>query len=85
MAKELQTRDPAAYESFTGRGERTAPALLGVLVVLCMGLFIGLGICAIDTGCVWGGQLTAIRLDADTPQVVQVQANPERTRGKGGD
>jgi len=42
VAKELETRDPAAYESFTGRGERTAPALLGGLVVLCMGLFIGL-------------------------------------------
>ncbi|MFL6064473.1 MAG: hypothetical protein ACJ72G_07360 [Friedmanniella sp.] len=41
VAKELQTRDPGAYETFTGRGERTAPALLGVLVVLCMGLFIG--------------------------------------------
>jgi bis(5'-nucleosyl)-tetraphosphatase (symmetrical) len=50
-----------------------------------LGLFIGLGICAIDTGCVWGGQLTAIALDTDTPQVVQVQANPERSRGKGGD
>ena len=42
VAKELETRDPAAYESFTGRGERTAPALLGGLVVLCMGLFTAL-------------------------------------------
>jgi hypothetical protein len=42
VADELERRDPGAYEVFTGRGERTAPALLGVLVVLCMGLFIGL-------------------------------------------
>lgn len=42
VAKQLQERDPGAYESFTGRGERTAPALLGVVVVMCMGLFIGL-------------------------------------------
>ncbi|HET9872963.1 MAG TPA: hypothetical protein VFP89_10265 [Propionibacteriaceae bacterium] len=42
VATELQDRDSAAYETFTGRGERTAPALLGVVVVLCMGLFIGL-------------------------------------------
>ncbi len=42
VAKEIKDRDPAAYEVFTGRGERTAPALLGVLVVLCMGLFIAL-------------------------------------------
>lgn len=42
VAKETKDRDPGAYEMFTGRGERTAPALLGVLVVLCMGLFIAL-------------------------------------------
>lgn len=27
---------------------------------------------ALDTGCVWGGQLTAVRLDGDTREVVQV-------------
>lgn len=48
-----------------------------------LGLFIGLGIHAIDTGCVWGGSLTALRLDSDVPQVIQVQANPERSRNRG--
>lgn len=42
VAKQIKDRDPGAYEMFTGRGERTSPALLGVLVVLCMGLFIAL-------------------------------------------
>ena len=42
VAKQLKDRDPGAYEVFTGRGERTAPALLGIVVVLCMGLFIAL-------------------------------------------
>nr|WP_294694231.1 hypothetical protein [uncultured Friedmanniella sp.] len=42
VAADLEKRDPAAYETFTGRGERTAPALLGVVVMMCMGLFIGL-------------------------------------------
>jgi hypothetical protein len=50
VAKELETRDPAGYETFTGRGERTAPALLGVLVVLCMGLFIGLAMLMVLIG-----------------------------------
>lgn len=45
-----------------------------------LGLFIGLGIHAIDTGCVWGGTLTALRLDVDVPHVVQVRANEERSR-----
>ncbi|MBA8793674.1 hypothetical protein FHX74_001279 [Friedmanniella endophytica] len=42
VADELKTKDPAAYETFTGRGERTGPALFGVVVVLAMSLFIGL-------------------------------------------
>ena len=42
VAKQIKDRDPGAYEVFTGRGERTAPALLGLLVVVCMGLFIAL-------------------------------------------
>ena len=45
-----------------------------------LGLFMGLGVHAIDTGCVWGGYLTALRLDSPVPQVVQVPACPERFR-----
>jgi bis(5'-nucleosyl)-tetraphosphatase (symmetrical) len=37
-----------------------------------LGLFQGLGVHAIDTGCVWGGKLTAIRLDDEIPRIVQV-------------
>ncbi len=50
-----------------------------------LGLFIGLGVSAIDTGCVWGGKLTALRLDSEIPQVIQVSANPERVRDDGED
>ncbi|HEX7326071.1 MAG TPA: bis(5'-nucleosyl)-tetraphosphatase, partial [Rhodanobacteraceae bacterium] len=39
-----------------------------------------LGVYAIDTGCVWGGKLTALRLDADEPQFITVDAGPNRTR-----
>lgn len=42
VAEKVKASDPAAYEVFTGRGERTAPALLGGVVALCMGLFIAL-------------------------------------------
>ncbi len=37
-----------------------------------LGLFIGHGVHAIDTGAVWGGPLTALRLDGEDLQIVQV-------------
>ena len=40
-----------------------------------LGRFAGLGIYAIDTGCVWGGSLTALRLDAEDPYVVSIKSD----------
>lgn len=37
-----------------------------------LGLFIGHGVHAIDTGAVWSGKLTAIQLDSEDLRVVQV-------------
>lgn len=37
-----------------------------------LGLMIGHGVHAIDTGAVWGGPLSALRLDSDTLTLVQV-------------
>lgn len=45
-----------------------------------LGRFAGLGTYAIDTGCVWGGQLTALRLDGEEPQFIVVDAEPHRKR-----
>ena len=50
-----------------------------------LGLFIGHGVHAIDTGAVWGGKLTALQLDTDELRVVQVAGrdvpvNPPRPR-----
>jgi len=49
-----------------------------------LGRFAGLGVYAIDTGCVWGGQLTAMRLDSEEPEYVTVQAESYRQKPKGG-
>ena len=51
-----------------------------------LGLFVGHGVHAIDTGAVWGGKLTALQLDADGLHVVQVPgrdvpAPPPKKRG----
>ena len=55
-----------------------------------LGLFIGHGVHAIDTGAVWGGKLTAIRLDTDELQLAQVKgrdvpAQPPKPRPQGRD
>jgi bis(5'-nucleosyl)-tetraphosphatase (symmetrical) len=48
-----------------------------------LGRFAGLGVHAIDTGCVWGGQLTALRLDTEEPAYFTVAAEPHRKRPRG--
>jgi bis(5'-nucleosyl)-tetraphosphatase (symmetrical) len=46
-----------------------------------LGLFRGLGIYGIDTGCVWGGPLTALELGPE-PRLIQVPGNPHPPHGK---
>lgn len=47
-----------------------------------LGLFLGHGVHGIDTGCVWGGRLTALELSpaGEVPRIVQVEGR----RGKPG-
>lgn len=53
-----------------GRAERDLKVVCGHWSTL--GLFIGHGVHAIDTGAVWGGKLTALQLDTDELRIVQV-------------
>ncbi|MBB5016501.1 bis(5'-nucleosyl)-tetraphosphatase (symmetrical) [Rehaibacterium terrae] len=59
-----------------GRAERELRIVCGHWSTL--GLFQGLGVHSIDTGCVWGGKLTALRLDSELPDVVQVPGREVR-------
>lgn len=69
-----------------GRAQRDLKIVCGHWSTL--GLMIGHGVHAIDTGAVWGGKLTALQLDSDELRVVQVpgldeppQITPRKTAG----
>ena len=66
------TQQPGLYPWYEvpGRAERDLRIVCGHWSTL--GLFIGHGVHAIDTGAVWGGALTALRLDAEGLDLVQV-------------
>ena len=66
------TQPPGLYPwySVPGRATRDLKVVCGHWSTL--GLFVGHGVHAIDTGAVWGGKLSAIRLDGEDLQIVQV-------------
>jgi bis(5'-nucleosyl)-tetraphosphatase (symmetrical) len=66
------TQQPGLYPWYEvpGRAERDLRIVCGHWSAL--GLMIGHGVHAIDTGAVWGGKLTALRLDGDELRIVQV-------------
>jgi bis(5'-nucleosyl)-tetraphosphatase (symmetrical) len=50
-----------------------------------LGRFAGLGVYMIDTGCVWGGSLTALRLDSAESEFVAIKSDRKPPAGKEGD
>jgi bis(5'-nucleosyl)-tetraphosphatase (symmetrical) len=57
--------------------EASSPAWEGTRIVFghwsALGLIVLPDLISLDTGCVWGRQLTAVRLDKRLPRVVQVE------------
>lgn len=78
------TQKPGMYPWFEVPGMRRRETKVVCGHWSALGRFAGLGIHAIDTGCVWGGQLTALRLDGDEPHYTTVNAEPHRKRPPGG-
>lgn len=66
------TQQPGLYPWYEvpGHAQRDLKIACGHWSTL--GLFIGNGVHALDTGAVWGGKLTALQLDCEDLRVVQV-------------
>ncbi|WP_424681886.1 symmetrical bis(5'-nucleosyl)-tetraphosphatase [Frateuria sp. YIM B11624] len=78
------SQKPGLYPWFAVPGMRRREVNMVCGHWSALGRFAGLGVYAIDTGCVWGGQLTALRLDGEEPQYIAVNAEPHRKRPPGG-
>lgn len=76
------TQRPGLYPWFAvpGQVKRDMRIVCGHWSTL--GRFSGLGIYAIDTGCVWGGALTALRLDSEEPEFVSIKSDRKPVPGK---
>lgn len=76
------TQRPGLYPWFEVPGQipRSLKIVCGHWSTL--GRFAGLGVHAIDTGCVWGGWLTAMRLDVEEPEYVTIKSDRKPAPGK---
>ena len=76
------TQKPGLYPWFEvpGRAERGIRIVCGHWSAL--GRFQGMGVHAIDGGCVWGGELIALRLDGEEPQFVAIKSTRAKPPGK---
>lgn len=77
------TQKPGLYPWYEapGHAERELRLVCGHWSTL--GLFMGHGVHGIDTGCVWGGKLTALELvpPGEVPRVIQVPGRETTERG----
>jgi bis(5'-nucleosyl)-tetraphosphatase (symmetrical) len=84
---ELKTKDAASATVpgfgpwFQAPGRRTAGQPMAFGHWSTLGLMNEPELLALDTGCVWGGSLTAVRVDDGRREVVQVPCSQERAPG----
>jgi bis(5'-nucleosyl)-tetraphosphatase (symmetrical) len=77
------TQKPGLYPWFEVPGMRKRDLRIVCGHWSALDRFVGFGVHAIDTGCVWGGKLTALLLDEPEPRYVSVDAEPSRHRAPG--
>lgn len=82
-AKEgLDAAPPGMLPWFDVPGRRTADTPIACGHWSTLGLLSRPDLLAIDTGCVWGGQLTAVRIDGGRREVIQVPCEQAQKPGQ---
>jgi bis(5'-nucleosyl)-tetraphosphatase (symmetrical) len=71
-------QEPGLYPWFRVPGRRSADTRILFGHWSTLGLARENNVTALDTGCVWGGALTAMRLDSDAPRFVSVGCPPKQ-------
>lgn len=69
------------YPWFEAPGRKTEGVPIAFGHWSTLGLVNRPDLLAIDTGCVWGGRLTAVRLDGESREVIQVECAQAQTPG----
>jgi bis(5'-nucleosyl)-tetraphosphatase (symmetrical) len=86
-ALDLKTKEGAGgaphgfYPWFEAPGRQTAGVPIAFGHWSTLGLVNRPDLLALDTGCVWGGQLTAVRVDGGAREVIQVQCEQAQRPG----
>ncbi len=84
---DLKTKEGAGaapagfYPWFEAPGRQTAGVPVAFGHWSTLGLINRPDLLALDTGCVWGGQLTAVRVEGDTREVIQVPCEQAQRPG----
>ena len=74
MTKEGAGATPAGHFAwFEAPGRRTQGVPIAFGHWASLGLINRPDLLALDTGCVWGRQLTAVRIEGNTREVIQVE------------
>lgn len=79
------TQPVGYYPWFEVPGARERPFRVVCGHWSALGRFEGLGVYGVDTGCVWGGRLTALKLDDEDPCFISQRSIQPRAEGNEGD
>ena len=76
------TQRPGLYPWFEVPGQKPRDIRIVCGHWSTLGRFQGMGVFGLDGGCVWGGELIALRLDGDEPQFISIKSTRPRPPGK---